>query len=365
MFRTITQHCIPIVPVALVALACNSDEGTETTMGEANQAYFEILNDTVYDVILPSYESLKKGAETLAKAVEVLESDTTDHNLDAARDAWVAARSPWEQSEAFLFGPVSQLGLDPALDTWPLDRVQLEQVIESELTLTPEHITENLGGGLKGFHTIEYLLWGVDGATTAADLAAAPRELEYLVAATHALSSDATTLHAAWADDGDAFGRRFVLSGQEGGLYFSEQDGMQQLINGMVNICDEVANGKIADPYDEQSTELVESQFSFNSIRDFADNIRSVQHVYQGMGDNPGATVSSYVASQNAAIDEGVRDAIQTAIDAVHAISPNNDPPFRDAITDLKRANAIEEAQEAIRTVMDMMAGDVTTLVLE
>jgi len=92
----------------------------------------------------------------------------------------------------------------------------------------------------------------------------------------------------------------FALSGQEGGPYFSEQDGMQQLVNGMVEICDGVANGKIADPLDEQNTELVESQLGFNSIRDFTDNIRSVQHVYQGLGDEPGATVSSHIASQDA-----------------------------------------------------------------
>ena len=57
---------------------------------------------------------------------------------------------------------------------------------------------------------------------------------------------------------------------------------MQEMVNGMIVIADEVANGKISDPFNEKDTTLVESQFSFNSISDFQDNIRGIQNVYMG-----------------------------------------------------------------------------------
>ena len=39
----------------------------------------------------------------------------------AAALLWITAREPWETSEAFLFGPVADKGLDPNMDSWPLD----------------------------------------------------------------------------------------------------------------------------------------------------------------------------------------------------------------------------------------------------
>ena len=42
--------------------------------------------------------------------------------FETACNAWITAREPWEESEAFLFGPVDELGLDPNMDSWPLDQ---------------------------------------------------------------------------------------------------------------------------------------------------------------------------------------------------------------------------------------------------
>ena len=150
-----------------------------------------------------------------------------------------------------------------------MDRVQLDQVLASSLELTSDSISENLGGGLKGFHTIEYLLFGVGQTRTAADLLADDRMMEYLAAVTEAFHTDTEALYKAWAsgsqDEGyEGYGETFYLAGQEGGKFYSQVDAMQQLVNGCIDIADEVANGKIADPYDEQNVELVESQFCFN-----------------------------------------------------------------------------------------------------
>ena len=357
--------------IAASAAACESDVAdSENGNGvlSGGYDYAAILENTVTTTIIGTYGDLYSAAADLFDAVEALAEDTTEENLSAAREAWVDTRIPWEQSEAFLFGPVADLGLDPALDSWPVDYVQLDQVLASGLTLNGDTITENLGGGLKGFHTIEYLLWG-DDTKTAAALETGDRALDYLVAVSEALVTDAETLYKAWAsgdeiDGYGSFGESFYLAGKAGGRYFSQVDAIQQLINGMVDICDEVANGKIADPYDEQDVTLVESQFSYNSIQDFTDNIRSVQNVYTGIYNGAGSPgLTDYVSKTNAALDTRVKNEIQAAIDAIYAIV-DGDEPFREAVVDSARASGIEAAQDAIRTVMDTMAGPVMATIV-
>ncbi len=353
-------YLIPVVAVLMVG--CGDNNNTNNNNQSQGYDYGPILTGTTDGVILPTYQTLDTNAAALWTAVQTFQSNPTEANLQAAKDAWVAAREPWEQSEAFLFGPVADYGLDPALDSWPVDRAQLDEVLASNLELTADTITEHLGGGLKGFHTVEYLLWGANHTKSASELAGASREVEYLAAATEALANDANLLYTAWAPTGEGFGDGFKASGFDGGRYYSQRDAMQQLVNGMVDICDEVANGKIADPFDEQDVTLVESQFSWNSIEDFADNIRSVQNIYEGLG---GASISDFVNELDSTLDARVISEIQAAIDAIYAISDDvATDPFRDAVTDPAKATRIEAAQAAIRTVMDTMAGDVMALVL-
>lgn len=349
--------------VALALAGCTGGRG-EPVRPDASASTYDwspVLRDTVEIVIVPTYADLADGARALAVAAEALAAAPTDDNLAAARRAWLAARVPWEQSEGFLFGPIAELSLDPALDSWPVDRVQLDRVLASEFELTENFLSESLGGTLKGFHTIEYLLWGTNHAKTAAELT--PRELEYLVAAAHALATDAETVRAAWSPDGGGYGRTFYLAGQPGGRYYTQVDAIQQLMSGMIDICDEVANGKIGDPFAEQNVALVESQFAWNSLQDFADNIRSVRSVYTATyGDRTGSSIADFVAATAAALDARLRAEIEAAIAAILAIGDGG-VPFRTAIMDPARAPAIEAAQAAIRTIMTTIGRDLAPLI--
>jgi predicted lipoprotein len=268
---------------------------------------------------------------------------------------------PWEQAEAFLFGPVSELGLDPALDSWPVDAAQLEEVLESDLALTPETMDTNLGGGLKGFHTIEFLLWGKNHDKTVAAYQARPREIDYLAAATRALERDSTTLDSAWRD---GFGQEMEQAGQGSGRYFSQADAIAQFLNGMIEICDEIANGKIADPYKEHDPALVESQFSYNSIQDFADNLRSILFVYNGARAEvrAPASIAAFVAEQAPEADAALFARLTRAIDDLYAISADGEP-FRDAINNPAKYPLIEAAQASIREVMTTLQGEIMPLV--
>ncbi|MGC4069219.1 MAG: imelysin family protein [Polyangiaceae bacterium] len=165
-FRRCFSPCILVLTLA----ACSSGGGTREGSGAlAEQDFSLILDSAVSDVIVPTYAALHDEATKLEACTAKLAEAATNDQLEACQKAWVAARKPWEQSEGFLFGPVADEGLDPALDSWPVDHQQLEALMDSSVELSADTITSNLGGGMKGFHTIEYLLWGQNHNRTAAD----------------------------------------------------------------------------------------------------------------------------------------------------------------------------------------------------
>jgi hypothetical protein len=98
-------------------------------------------------------------------------------------------------------------------------------------------------------------------------------------------------------------------AGQTGeSIYPSQKSALQEIVNGLIVIADEVANGKINDPFSQQDITLEESRFSANSKADFADNIRSIQNVYLGTFQNTtGTGITSIIKSKNEALDASVR----------------------------------------------------------
>ena len=263
----------------LLVAGCGDDSDAPTGPAAAEFDFAPILNNFTDNVVIATYADLDERAGELLATIEALSSDPTAGNLRAARDAWVATRIPWEASEGFLFGPVDFNGYDPSLDSWPVNRTDLDGVLASDNDLTTAYVG-GLDGTLKGFHTIEYLLFDEGGSKTTADFT--EREFAYLIATTQDLWATASALHNSWIPSGGNFGQKVRDAGNGSDAYPSAQSAVQEMVNGMIGICDEVANGKIADPFVENDPRLVESQFSFNSIADFQNNLRSVQHVYTG-----------------------------------------------------------------------------------
>jgi uncharacterized iron-regulated protein len=337
--------------LALCQTGCSSSKTTEPEP----QAYdfSATLADFSEHVALATYLDMKtNGAALSAAAVDFAADPTNQSKLDAVASAWVSMREPWEASEAFLFGPAEFLSLDPALDSWPVDRQQLDAVLSSSLDLTPANIANGLGPALRGFHTVEYLVFRNGAPRAVNDVT--QREREYLVAVASVLADDAAALHDEWAG---GFAQEFAQAGQQGSRYAHESDAVLEIAEGMAGILDEVANGKIADPYDQQNPELVESQFSWNSLTDFANNIRSVRNAYQGgyhLGTD-GVGLDQFVASKDPALDARLKAELQMAIDKIGDIPA----PFRN---NLNAAVEIEAAQAAIRTAFDTVEGDVKPL---
>lgn len=124
-----------------------------------------VVDNYVDAVVLPTYKDLMEKNGNLYNKVVALATTPTNGAFEDACDAWLAAREPWEKSEAFLFGPVDALGLDPNMDSWPLDQDAIVQILTSgnfdDLNWSDEDGDEAVEAAqsVRGFHTLEYLLF--------------------------------------------------------------------------------------------------------------------------------------------------------------------------------------------------------------
>lgn len=354
LYKIWSLFCCLLLTSAFV-VGCGSDEETD---GQEEQVEAfnasTMLNDFANTVVLATYTDLDNKAGELLTAVKALAADTTQGNLEKAQQAWKATRTPWEQSEAFLFGPVDTQGLDPVLDSWPVDHVNLQSVLDSGDSLTVDFVS-GLEDTQKGFHTIEFLLFREGNQRKASDIT--DRELEYLVSTTENLKASTSQLRLAWAPEGENFSSIVAQAGVGSAVYPSQSAAVQEMVNGMITIADEVANGKISDPYNESDTTLVESQFSFNSISDFQDNIRGIQNVYMGKFMTDGQGLNEFVNSHDPDLDARFQQEVQAAIEAIGAIPD----PFRDSIT--ANRGAVQAAIAAVSKVQQTLEQDILLLI--
>ena len=154
---------------------------------------------TYADIALAKYEDALTTAKALDAAVDALIAKPSDETLAAARDAWKAARIPYQQTEAYRFGNPIVDDWEGRVNAWPLDEGLIDYV-DAELrhrdptrtrstpptssptrrsrstarrstppTITPEFLSGTLqeAGGIEanvatGYHAIEFLLWGQD-----------------------------------------------------------------------------------------------------------------------------------------------------------------------------------------------------------
>lgn len=118
----------------------------------------------VDNVVLPTYRELDvKNTELLAK-VNAFAANPSNQGFEILAAAWMASRRPWETSEAFLFGPVDALQLDPNMDSWPLDQEGIENSLKSgnydnEWKDGDSDEAIEAAQALRGFHTLEYLIF--------------------------------------------------------------------------------------------------------------------------------------------------------------------------------------------------------------
>lgn len=333
------------------------------TNAQSNDIAVAVVNDFANQVVIPTYQLLEKQATELTKAVDTFVADPNDDTLQAAQQAWLTTRTPWEQSEAFAFGPAASLGYDGDLDDWPVNETDVTAVINSKDAFTPEYV-EGLQTTQKGFHTIELLLFGQDNNKTAADFS--ERELELLKTLTVAFQQTATDLTKSWTEgvEGNPPYREVLASAGDSSnpAYPTVNAAVEEIVQGMIGCLDEVANEKIGEPLKTKENLGFESRFSHSSATDFQNNLKSVQNAYLGTvpeANTSGQSVSDLVAKADPQLDQKVKTELEAAIQAVEII-PN---PIETQVTDAEAASKLQTAQTAILTLFTTMEQQVLPIV--
>ncbi|WP_394203256.1 imelysin family protein [Shewanella waksmanii] len=334
----------------------------------------EMITNLTDDVIVAGYAALAAQGEAMLAATQTLVATPTQANLIAAQQAWKAARQPWEQGESHIFGPVDSLGIDPHLDSWPLNTTDLTTVLATNTGFDADTI-KGWNDDVQGFHTMEYLLFGdgvADNEKDIADLTATERD--YLMGLAEVFRDYTKTLDDAWqlshdGQQGQAYAVLVKNPGSDGNTFYASQVGViEELINGMIGIVDEVGNGKIADPFgatvNDADTSKVESQYSWNSLTDFSDNIIGVRNVYQGelTGQADKQGIVDFVAAADEALAARIGSEIDDAIIKIQAIAGPNDMPFRQAILDEDGRARVQTAVDSLTKLQTSLESDVLPL---
>ena len=374
------------------------DKGGRTGLDDLtvrDERFMEIADRFVNHTVIPTYTSLSDYTEQLVEDLQALREDVSQANIDKACETFLTARAYWEKSEAFLWGAATDFGIDPHIDTWPLDLVGLKEALTNEAQIAglasedgDVYAGEKLGPTLLGFHGIEYVLF-FEGRHRTADWFAEGNYdnevkcsdyLTYAVAVAGDLRNKCWQMELAWAGEdhnperyakvndelelplvmtgGAYYGENLLNAGRPGSTCTSATVAMQWLIEGCNTIADEVASQKIGMVYTGVDENYVESPYSYMSIVDFKDNMISIRNVWNGgvEGDYDSVnSLSAYFQEENPELETRVSDAIERSIDAIEAIPE----PFIENYQDENCAaaiSAIQELDSALSAAIDELA---------
>ncbi|QYK02021.1 imelysin family protein [Shewanella psychrotolerans] len=371
------------IALALISslAACGGSGSDDTPVVEPETGFSfsadEMIVNLSDDVIVSGYSILADRGTALLLATQTLVATPTQANLEAAQAAWKDARQPWEQGESHIFGPVDSLGIDPHLDSWPLNTTDLQTVLANSSGFDADTI-KVWNDDVQGFHTMEYLLFGdgVNNNVKSIDELSA-NERDYLMGLAEVFRDYTRILADAWlvshdGKSGAAYGELLKTPGTNGNTFYSSQVGViEELIKGMIGIVDEVGNGKIADPFGSSAqtadTSKVESQYSWNSLTDFSDNIIGVRNVYQGefTGEADKQGIVDFVSAANPELATRVGREIDEAILQIRAIAGTNNMPFRQAIQDTAGRVRVQKAVDALSKLQTSLQNEVLPLLQE
>ncbi|MDR3328365.1 MAG: peptidase M75 [Prevotellaceae bacterium] len=361
------------------------EETVEDPFAEREKALTPAISQYVNQTVIVTYRNLAGASIDLYNAIAALKADKTQANLNTATEIWFASRKYWELSEAFLFGAASDFGIDPHIDTWPLD----ETAFNYEMANTG-HIAsmdsedgdiwaaDHLGPSLLGFHGIEYILFenGIQKNVSAITDA----QLTYAKAVAGDLRNQCIRLEAAWAgidnvsspkralieekelvversNSDFSYGENMINAGQSGSTCKTVAKAAVDILSGCIDISDEVGVTKIGTANSKENTDYIESPYSFNSLVDFVDNIKSIENAYLGGSDanNRGANISDFIKKNKPEVDNEVREAINNAIAKINAIPypfvQNYDSP--QATLAIDACNVLTKALQKAKAVLE------------
>jgi putative iron-regulated protein len=328
----------------------------------------EVLK-TYADIAEAGYQDSLVRAKELQAAVDALIATPSPETQAKAKDAWIAARVPYQQTEVYRFGNRIVDDWEGKVNAWPLDEGLIDytggeygtQSAENALyvanvvanpslkiggetvdasMITKELIAEKLheGGGIEanvatGYHATEFLLWGQDlngtgpgrGVRPATDFDTknctggnCDRRAAYLKAATDLLVEDLTWMVAQWAADGAA--RKALGDG-------STDAGLVAIFTGLGSLSyGELAGERmklgllVHDPEEEHDC------FSDNTHHSHYYDAMGIRNVYLGSYTRidgskvQGPSPSDLVKAKDPVVDERLRKALDATMDSMTAI---------------------------------------------
>lgn len=309
-----------LIVVALAACSKTTSEGL--TDNQAKMA--EAVNAYVPQVVYSTYKALADETQNLytALAAATEKDHLTQKDIDAICGTFLEARKYWEQSEAFLYGPATTFGIDPHIDTWPLDAEALatalsnaDQVAMLEGEDGIAYAGAKLGQELLGFHGIEFILFRNGANRTLEALqnketdeafsrynVTGEQELIYATAVAGDLRDNCYRLYVSWNPDaeekytarmeeieaeteinGKAYGENILGAAKLGSSFETWEEVISNiLVGGCSNICAEVADVKMGNAHSGEDINYIESPYSEKSFQDFIDNILSIQFSLYG-----------------------------------------------------------------------------------
>ena len=352
--RTYGNGAIDACDQTVTALGSANEAIAKAQLTEAQEtALRQVLTNLVNNVIVPTYTDLADDVEDLEKTLNGLTVSTiTQAQIDKACADFKAARQHWERSEAFLGGAASDFSIDPTIDSWPLDRAELLDYFKGGMTAEIEDESTILG-----FHALEFILFrngqnrkvselqGNDTYKNFESVSGAD-ELKYAQQVCKLLKERCFQLQVAWegeknaervavvkaaglsyqTENGLSYGENLSKAGIAGSksTFPSLKDAIAQVLSddegSCVAICNEVGTAKIANPFTNGDIAYVESPYSYNSITDFQDNIRSIRNVWLGSLDGnaaQGSFHSFFAAVGQTVMNASVEDAFNSAINKI------------------------------------------------
>jgi putative iron-regulated protein len=304
----------------------------------------------------------------LHKSIEKLVMEPSETNLILAKQAWLNARIPYQQSEAYRFGNPVVDDWEGKVNAWPLDEglidyvdasyggssdendLYLANVINSRniningtmvnvSNITPDligntlHEAEEVESNVaSGYHAIEFLLWGQDLNGTGPGAGARPasdydvnkcsngncaRRGEYLLAASTLLQTDLEEIVAAWKPRSIS---SWTVEGEarKNLTQNNSADGIIAMITGMGSLSyGELAGERMKlglmlnDPEEEHDC------FSDNTHNSHYYDAMSIQNVYLGEYQRidgslvEGTSLSSLVAQVSPQLDARMKGSLE------------------------------------------------------
>jgi putative iron-regulated protein len=357
---------------------------------------------TYGDIAEAAYADSLSTAQALKGKINALLAEPTEANLKAAREAWVEARVPYQQTEAYRFGNAIVDDWEGKVNAWPLDEGLIDYVdansygeesdenpvyaanviANTQITLgnetvdvtkiTPELLAETLheadeveANVATGYHAIEFMLWGQDlngtekgaGNRPASDFSledctggSCERRREYLSAATNLLITDLEEMAANWKEGGAAR-QELADKGEEGGL--------ATILTGMGSLSyGELAGERIKlglmlhDPEEEHDC------FSDNTHWSHYYDAKSIKNVYEGSYTRvdgsvvSGPSLSDLIKEKNPDVDAQLRSELNSTESAMQVMV---DEAAKGNTFDVLIGSGNTEGNKIIQNVVDAL----------